>query len=136
MKSVGGSLIPIALLQHRIQHLLMPFTQNLTNVFQCKSVQYDCIKYSIGYCMVTGHDGNHYEFCKIQQCFLINGIVLVLCKKLHTVGYRRHLNAHVVRETDQYELIDLRMVTQPTTLGIYKLENSDQAVIMKSHLLF
>lgn len=47
-ESIGGSSVPIVLLQHRYQELLQPHTQNLTDIFQCKSVHYSVIHYTVG----------------------------------------------------------------------------------------
>lgn len=136
-ESVGGSSVPIVLLQHRFQELLQPHTQNLTDIFQCKSVHYNFIHYTVGCCIVIGHDGDHYKFCKIEQCFIVNNTVLVLGKKLEYIDYKRHLNAHIVKEINDYVLIDFRNVTQPCTLGMYKTGNTEQiAIIMKYKLLF
>lgn len=133
-----GNTVPLCLLRDEFQMLLQPLLGDEVEVYVSRSMSVFGVSYSTGSCVVTGSRGYLYDFCKIVHCAVIHVKPYLLCSKLRTVHFDRHLHAYVVELSNDFSVIPISELKDPHPLGIYIYRNQEpmSLVVMSYKVLF
>lgn len=127
--TTGGCVIPTTLLSKQTQMLLLPILGNDKEVFQAVSVNVDGTKYISASCVILSSADDYYKFGKISCCFVLRGIVYLLCQILHVLEYSRHYHAYLVQETDSLTLVKPCELLDHHPLGIYPKDGENYVAV-------
>ncbi|KAG1673824.1 hypothetical protein GQR58_015387 [Nymphon striatum] len=136
--TTGVSTIPVCLLRDEYQRVLGRVGSDCLEVFTSTSVNIMGITYHVGDCIVRNEQRDHLTaFSNIKYFLTINGAPYLLCCKMETRDFDRHLYAYTVREMkDECELVQLSSLKEPYPLGTYQHPSrNDQSFIVMKHII-
>ena len=131
---VGGTLMPVYLLDQSIQALIKPLVSENENFFQSRSVTVDGYSYGYKCAVVTGFMNDALQFKCVMNCLVINETLYLLCSDLETLGFDRHFHAYAVRHVQTYSLLKLDDLLDRHPLGLY--EHGVDSFIVLHHRVF
>ena len=108
---------------------------DLETVILAKSITVGSIKYGVKMVVVTGLDGDLYNFRAIQQVLVTATKQYLVCHTVHTVDFDFHFNAYVIHIENNLELVEIEGLRQKGPLGIYCMPGGHQNVVVLKHKL-
>ncbi|ELT93442.1 hypothetical protein CAPTEDRAFT_213746 [Capitella teleta] len=96
-------------------------------IVQCGST------FAVGTVAILGFEDDDYRFGEIAFIFLLQSLYFLCCKKLDTLEYNVHFQAHILKDTDTWVLIQPSQLLDHQVLGLYSV-NNEKAVVMKYHV--